>query len=129
MAAPPTGQRCGNGLALPCLVPADACAAGWHVCGLQGAQVLSNRVTRAECVTPPGRFAAALSDHRCGECGNGGGFGAVCCGASCWVEGGTCVWPDATPWFGLDANNYIMSCAAIHNPLPDTQGVLCCHDG
>jgi hypothetical protein len=129
MAAAPTGQRCGNGLALPCLVPADACAAGWHVCGLRGPRELSDRVTRAECVTPPGRFAAAISDHHCDECGNGFGYGAVCCGASCWVEGGTCVWPDATPWFGLDANRYIMACAAIHNPLPDSQGALCCHDG
>lgn len=126
--APSTGQPCGNGLQRACAVPADACASGWHVCGGSGPLELTQRVTQLQCATQRGRFAAALSDVSCEMCGRGATHGAVCCGTSCKVEGGSCLWRDKTAWFGeTNAIDELNACAEISNAEDkDSIGVLCC---
>jgi hypothetical protein len=126
------GPACGNSLNRPsCSAPADACAQGWHVCGnaVSGPQDLLSRVSEGECLTQPGRWAVALGDYTCASCGDGFGAGAVCCGTGCLVQGGDCLWPGRTPWFGLKKDNYVNACGSIEQPEMSTEvGVLCCHD-
>jgi hypothetical protein len=58
----PTGQACGDD-AGKCAVPADLCADGWHVCGVEGKPSdLTQRVSVDDCHNAgPGRFNAAVS--------------------------------------------------------------------
>ena len=63
---------CGDGSAM-CGVPADACAAGWHVCGDAGLpDDLTSRITAAQCdnagTTNQVSFVAAMS--HCDTCLN-----------------------------------------------------------
>jgi hypothetical protein len=126
--APKTGGKCGNSLS-SCGVPADACALGWHVCGdhPSGPADLTTRVSHDDCYAQLGRWAAALGDHSCADCGPSS-TGAVCCGDICPQQEGSCLWPGMTGWFGV-INDVINTCSASENPhaLPDI-GVLCCRD-
>lgn len=136
-----TGAACGNDIAsnAPCHVPADICAAGWHICGTSGAVAEVKQLTVDQCASAGGgRYVTAIShcltqDTRCvydtapdaiyqcfptGWCSE-----AVCCGAQC-TQTGACpdgVWPGATHI----AKGVDQGCGAI-----DAQraggGVLCC---
>jgi hypothetical protein len=126
MRAPKTGASCGDNRGA-CVVPADACAAGWHVCGddARGPEDLSSRVSHAECYAEKGNWAVALGDHSCTDCGSTSS-GAVCCGDGCVQQQGDCVWLDATGWFGV-VHDVINLCSAIANEDPSIHvGVLCC---
>jgi len=121
---------CGNSLG-GCRVPVDACAAGWHVCGdaPSGPADMTSRVTEQACNSEKGRFAAALGDHSCNDCGSGDGHGAVCCGDGCVMQKGSCLWPSRTGWFGI-VNGFSNYCASAVNPIASQNiGVLCCKDG
>ncbi|MET0339624.1 MAG: hypothetical protein ABW252_01410 [Polyangiales bacterium] len=118
---------CGNGLG-GCRAPVDACAPGWHVCGaVDGPADVTARIAQADCVAQPGRFAIALGDHSCTDCGERAS-GAACCGAGCLLQGGDCLWPDATAWFGALGESRNL-CREIENPLVRADvGVMCCRD-
>src|SRR5206468_1106909 len=62
MRAPATATACGNDLGV-CPVPADMCAAGWHVCSSTGAvSDLTRRLTMDQCDNAGGgRYVAAIS--------------------------------------------------------------------
>lgn len=101
------------------------------MCGnaVNGAQDLLSRVTEDECLGQQGRWAAALGDYSCTRCESGFGAGAVCCGNGCLVQGGDCLWPGRTPWFGLKEDNYVNSCGDIVQPQASNDvGVMCCRD-
>lgn len=125
LADPATGAPCGDGLG-PCAAPADACAAGWHVCRAPELRKLDP----LQCLSAGvGQFLAAASICAAeGACGaadaclsEGTCAPAVCCGTLC-APSDTCddgVWQDLT-WRSTDA------CAALgSNPV---RGVLCCPD-
>jgi hypothetical protein len=133
MRAPRTGKPCGNSLgdAWTCGSPADACAAGWHVCGNSpaGPDDIRMRVSQQACAQVPGRFAGALGDVSCTECPSGsGGSGAVCCGATCVNQHGDCIWPGATPWVGIVDGNADKCSANTQLRRIADWGVLCCRD-
>jgi hypothetical protein len=108
----PTGAACGDD-AGGCAAPADACAAGWHVCGASGAIADLRQVGPEQCEQAGGgRFSAALShcetqsgcaydtrpegDYACFE--SGWCSEPVCCGGDCG-DFGACtdgVWPGKT---------------------------------
>jgi hypothetical protein len=134
--APPTGKACGDELG-PCLVPADLCAPGWHVCGASGAVRELRAVSPADCEQAGGgRFAAAISHCKTQSgCAVDDSPGAiydcypsgwcsepVCCGRNCG-EFGSCrsgVWQDHTHIpFGVD-----QGCASTD--ARRAGGVLCC---
>lgn len=124
---------CGFELERPCKSPADACARGWHVCGIPpfGAEDLRSRLTAEQCNGEPGSFGnaalvAALGDQACEPCNTTMGKGAVCCGKSCVQQKGSCVYPDATAWYGAYAS-VAQLCAAISMKTAES-GVLCCLD-
>ena len=122
-------ERCGNS-AGKCKVPADACAARWHVCGstAEGAADLSARVGQKDCSSQIGSFAAALGDQQCRPCTDQNSLGAVCCGTKCVDQKGSCLWPGATAWFGV-RNGVSQVCGRIENPTVSIElGVLCCRD-
>ena len=142
----PRGQRCGDDVG-PCVVPADVCASGWHVCGRSGRSTdLSLRLSADEChEAGPGRFIAAFShapSDEIGECPTGPipvmpcseqGLGAepACCGSDCRF--GLCknaVWKHGTPisWApeDSDAGKLAEGCRRITSPT--NGGVLCCSD-
>lgn len=123
-------ERCGNS-AGGCVVPADACATGWHVCGNANdiAADLTSRVGLQDCLAQPGSFAAALGDIACRPCTDQNSAGAVCCGSKCVQQNGNCAWPGQTPWFGVrDGTRQV--CGRIENPTVSVEiGVLCCRDG
>ena len=132
--APPTGAPCGNNRG-PCAVPADACAAGWHVCGASGQVAeLYSRMPPAECDGLTGTFVAAVS-----HCGNPTAppctydvplpcldalttcAEPVCCGTGCSLP--SCadgVFPGATR--KADTISCGMALASA------VTGVLCCRD-
>ncbi|MEW5848230.1 MAG: hypothetical protein AB2A00_05420 [Myxococcota bacterium] len=126
--APRSGVACGNDFGGFCNAPADACAVGWHVCGNapQGRCDVSLRVTAEQCANQTGAFVSALGDLSCEECSPGSG--AVCCGDGCVQQNGDCVWPDATPWYGV-INGHINTCGDIEQIwTAETRGVMCCRD-
>lgn len=130
MRAAPTesAAACGNSLGVDCIVPADACATGWHVCGTPpyGPLEISNKLTVDECDTQPGRFAMALADTECERCTDGvAGTGAACCGVDCVRSNKDCVFERRTSWFGWDPSGRIGVCGAAQS-TGEGQGVMCC---
>jgi hypothetical protein len=129
MRAPKTGTVCGNAITLRCPVPADLCAAGWHVCGTPPYEPteISAQITNAQCTgETTGSFLAALGDQECEPCSSTG-FGAVCCGSTCVQQNGSCVWTNATPWAGV-VGTHADLCSDVYNTYPTTWGALCCLD-
>ncbi|MEM6290015.1 MAG: hypothetical protein AAGA54_02085 [Myxococcota bacterium] len=136
----PTGKACGDD-GDECTVPADACAPGWHVCGMEGkSDDLKTRTTQKECDNAgPGRFNAAMSHSPTDEidpcpritkntdlpCVQAGiGAEPVCCGNDCL--GGKC--KDAV-WKGKTriSRGTTEGCGAVTSDR--NGGVLCCYDG
>jgi uncharacterized protein (TIGR02722 family) len=137
-----TGAPCGDDLG-PCAEPADACAAGWHVCGRDGnVNDLFGRVSATDCeqAAPGGIFSAGMShcaaqqgckyglpvpSARAFPCFKDGWCSEpVCCGHGCGT--GTCpdgVWPGKTHI----AQGTDQGCARISSKRAG--GVLCCKDG
>ncbi len=136
----PTGKVCGDD-GEACTVPADACAPGWHVCGIEGkSDDLKTRTTQKECDNAgPGRFNAAMSHSPTDEidpcpritkntdlpCVQAGiGAEPVCCGNDCLS--GKC--KDAV-WKGKTriSRGTTEGCGAVTSDR--NGGVLCCYDG
>lgn len=132
---PPTGHACGDDLG-PCAVPADACAAGWHVCGASGQLAEISAIGGDACERAGGgKFVAAIShcktqsgceyaDPKTGsyDCFKDGWCSeAFCCGSDCGT--GSCpsgIFPDHTHIaIGTD-----QGCAAIRPSR--ARGILCC---
>jgi len=135
----PTGKACGDD-GEKCAVPADLCAAGWHVCGVNGkAKDLTDRAAAKDCDNAgPGRFNAAVS-HSISEeidpcpkitaattlpCFQAGlGSEPVCCGNDCL--GGKCkdgVWKDKTKI----SRGTSEGCGAVTSE--SNGGLMCCAD-
>jgi hypothetical protein len=134
--SPRTNRTCGDDAGL-CAAAADACAAGWHLCGDSGAVSDLLRVTPDQCEhAGGGRFVAAMShcktqsgcvyepaqtaSYACftdGWCSE-----PVCCGNDCG-QFGVCadgVWPAKTHIpVGTD-----QGCGKIGSSR--ARGVLCC---
>jgi hypothetical protein len=122
-----------------CGAPADACAAGWHVCGHGGALAEIRAITADQCESAgAGRYSAAIShcrtqsgceyDESWGasyECFESGWCSeSVCCGADCG-DFGACrggVWPDRTHI----AQGVDQGCGRTTSHRAG--GVLCCRD-
>ncbi len=136
----PTGKACGDDGA-ECAVPADVCAPGWHVCGMEGkSDDLKTRATQAQCDSAgPGRFNAAMSHSPTDEidpcpritkntdlpCVQAGiGAEPVCCGNDCLP--GKC--KDAV-WKGKTriSRGTTEGCGAMTSDR--NGGVMCCYDG
>jgi hypothetical protein len=136
----PTGKACGDD-GEKCAVPADVCAPGWHVCGVEGkAKDITDRTTAKDCDNAgPGRFNAAVS-HSISEeidpcpkitaattlpCFQAGlGSEPVCCGNDCL--GGKCkdgVFKGKTQI----SRGTSEGCGAVTSN--SNGGVLCCADG
>lgn len=134
-----TGASCGDD-SLACPTPADACAVGWHVCGVEGDVAdLRRHVDGVGCneAAGPGRFVAALSHcARRNVCNlkltEGGelpcleaGYCAepVCCGDDC--AAGEC---RDTVWHGATriAKGTDQGCGAATSDR--NAGILCCQD-
>jgi hypothetical protein len=136
----PTGKACGDDGA-ECTVPADLCAEGWHVCGMEGKpDDMRDRASAKNCDNAgPGRFNAAVSHSPSDEidpcpkitktttlpCVQAGlGSEPVCCGNDCLS--GKCkdgVWKGRT----RISRGTTEGCGAVtseRNP-----GIMCCYDG
>ncbi len=137
MRAAATGAACGDDLG-PCGAPADACAPGWHLCGVDGGLAEIDAIGGESCASAGGgRFVAAAShcatqsgceyaDPATGryECFESGWCSEpICCGDDC--QFGSCpggVWPEQTKIaIGTD-----QGCGAIGSSR--ARGVLCCRD-
>ncbi|GAB4212745.1 MAG: hypothetical protein OHK0013_35840 [Sandaracinaceae bacterium] len=136
--APRSGGACGDTLGL-CGVPADACAAGWHVCGASGSVEEVRRIGAEACEhAGGGRYSAAISHCLTQEgCSYDDGPSAryecfaegwcsepVCCGDDCG-DFGACtsgVWPDRTHI----AQGTDQGCGRTSSVRAG--GVLCCKD-
>lgn len=132
--ATPTGAACGDDLG-PCAAPADACAAGWHICATSGDVTELLVISGAGCRSLMGRFVAAashcaVSDPACGypaagqfTCPSAGldCTQPICCGSGCdspaCIDG---VWPGDTHENASDGP----PCGAL--PASTVDGVLCC---
>jgi hypothetical protein len=112
-------------MGVDCSVPADACGVGWHVCAAPpyGATDLSEKVSVEQCAGQPGKYAAAVGDRACEVC-NEQAYGAACCGTACIQGNASCVFPQATAWFG-SVNGRLGLCGGLVAAHPN-QGVLCC---
>lgn len=121
----PTGTPCGNSLG-ECIVPADACGPGWHICARPpyGPSDVSSKVNLSQCMSLSGEFAFAVDAFACEPC-SASGFGAACCGDPCVQQNGHCVFPNQTAWFGILDDHYNL-CSDIVASYPGFQGVLCC---
>ncbi|MFT3696359.1 MAG: hypothetical protein QM831_24680 [Kofleriaceae bacterium] len=132
-----TGAACGNDVT--CAQPADACAAGWHLCGLAGDPgEISSRVSASQCLGEAGLWVAAM-----GHCNNYNNsicnyqsYGCyatdidcsepVCCGEGC-STGNQCkdgVWSEGTRAAATLETQSGVACGAFTSGLAD--GVLCC---
>lgn len=129
LGAPPTRAACGDGLG-GCAGPADACAAGWHVCA---APRELRALDQASCThAGPGQFlggaSACVGEDACAEptdglscMSEGACSGAVCCGTLCTLGPPACARSAARlPRAGV-------ACGAVESAPP--RGVLCCKDG
>ena len=140
MRAAKSGTACGDDLDQKCDQPADACADGWSICGIDGSpKQISDRADADACLSAgglgSGAYAAGLSHctdplvfcvynepYPCtptGDCSE-----AVCCGPDCSNMIGC---PDGV-YSGATrvAANSIEGCGALG---ADTiTGVLCCKD-
>lgn len=140
MRAAKSGGVCGDDLN-DCVEPADACAAGWSVCGIDGnPKTISDRADANACLTVgglgTGAFAAGLSHctdplvfckydapYPCtptGDCSE-----SVCCGPDCSAKIGCPdgVYPGTTR---VAAANSVDGCGALG--ASTITGVLCCED-
>jgi hypothetical protein len=136
----PTGKACGDD-GEKCAVPADLCAPGWHVCGMDGkAKDITDRTSAKDCDNAgPGRFNAAVS-HSISEdidpcpkitaatnlpCFQAGlGSEPACCGNDCL--GGKCkdgVFKGKT----RISRGPSEGCGALTSN--SNGGVMCCADG
>ena len=139
MRAPTTSQACGDDLQL-CAAPADACAAGWHVCGSNGQPTeLTSRMTQDDCANAGGsndvdaRFAGALShcvDYNMAVCNYAVPRGCasdqacaepICCGIGCRLGVGC---PSGAFASQGVAGTLMNGCGAMN--AVDITGVLCC---
>lgn len=136
----PSGQGCGDDGEV-CDSPADVCAEGWHVCGVDGlASDLQSHTTPAACEREagPGKFVAGMSHgqtqdlcpptpspntefpcYKEGFCSE-----PVCCGEDC--QFGKCrdaVWRGKTP-ISMGKQEGCGSVTSSRNG-----GILCCYDG
>ncbi len=136
----PTGKACGDDGEL-CTSPADVCAPGWHICGVDGkAADLTSHTTVKDCDNAgPGRFNAALSHSTTEEinpcpvikkdevlpCTQSGlGAEPVCCGNDC--AAGKCkdaVWKGKTEI----SRGTSEGCGAV--TADRNAGILCCYSG
>lgn len=128
-----SGTACGDDLGA-CGVPADACATGWHVCGVSGAIAELTVLQPQECTgAGAGRFVAAMSHctNNVGTCEYAATLPCfdqdfcaepVCCGADCFTLQGCIdgVWLGATP---VTADQSA-GCGKL--PATDATGVMCC---
>lgn len=119
---PQTGAACGNGRG-ECAVPADACAPGWHVCGLEGPEEIRNRLAAAVCLGETGSFITAVGATTCGPCES---QPIACCGKSCVAQpGGNCIYPGQTATMGT-VNGFVNVCSSTESGSDRLFGVLCC---
>lgn len=136
----PTGHACGDDGEL-CDTPADVCAEGWHVCGVDGLNSdLKTHTTWHACAEEagPGKFVAGMSHGQNQElcppkptpntefpCFKDGFCSEpVCCGETCSF--GKCrdaVWTGKTK-ISLGKAEGCGSVTSARNG-----GVLCCYDG
>lgn len=131
-----TSAPCGDDLGT-CAVPADACAPGWHICGLAGEPTeLSTRATQDECAAAGAEttdaFVMAMThcaalvsacdyttplgcpaDGVCGE--------AVCCGGGCRSNQGCTM--GVYPLTAI-VGDMTSGCGDLPSAL--VTGVLCC---
>ena len=148
-----TGTACGDDLGVPCPVPEDLCAVGWHICMRDGRSTdLRFRLTSAECKALTQPYVAATNN-----CSNGPDEapGAVGCNTTepygCYPTGwcsappacgptetSQCphaIWPNGTRIFGLHAGKTDNAgCAHISTEVSypgqgKLAGILCCRDG
>jgi hypothetical protein len=132
--SPTTGAACGDDLGA-CAVPADACAAGWHMCGTSGDVRELLVVTAPECLGEQGVFVAASSTCQSAvpsctypapgafPCTGGKAIPCsqpICCGNGCLGVG--C--PDGV-WAGMTTESTI-SYGCGDTPVTGLTGVLCC---
>ena len=140
MRAAKSGSSCGDDLGMQCEQPADACADGWSICGIDGSpKAISNRADANACLTvggvDAGAYAAGLSHctdplvfctyeepYPClvsGDCSE-----AVCCGPACSSAIGCAdgVYPGTTRASSSNA----IGCGALE--IGELTGVLCCQD-
>lgn len=136
----PTGKACGDDGEV-CEVPADVCAAGWHICGSDGqARDLKTHTSWKACQeqTGPGKFISAMSHGQTDElcpppptpstvfpCMDSGICSeSVCCGEDC--QFGKCrdaVWRGKT----MISLGKAEGCGAVSSEA--NGGILCCYDG
>jgi hypothetical protein len=136
MRAPATGAACGDGVG-PCAAPADACAAGWHVCGESGSVAELRALSADACATGgKGAFFGAMStcasqsatctydltsaaNYACYPTSLGCAS-PVCCGTNCGALGGCTggIWPGWT-------HSGTGACGAFAGSNVGN-GVLCC---
>lgn len=131
LAARPTGAACGDALG-PCAAPADACAAGWHVCGAGGDLAELRSLDPVTCSRVAGEFLGASSvcagDDPCVDppatgltcAGDGDCARAFCCGSDFFCS-------DLPPGCGFSATRLTRGpepCA--HATSRPGRGVLCC---
>jgi hypothetical protein len=122
MDAPPTGKPCGSGLGA-CAVPADACAEGWHVCGIFGPDEVRGQLSVTQCQQEPGSFGMALGATSCQPCGS---QPAACCGSRCVSrELGSCLYDKATGTTGV-VEGFANVCNSTQSVDEAVFGVLCC---
>jgi hypothetical protein len=129
---------CGD--ALPCTVPADACADGWSICAADGdTAAFAAALSAAECAgaTPSAKaaFVGATShagaDHECTAGRNHGCHGdwggePICCGSGCVTP--SCpdsIWPGKTIIHIGDGPGGVCSAMSSGGAI---KGVLCCRD-
>ena len=139
-----TGESCGNSLRT-CVVPEDACAAGWHLCMKGGwPGDLASRVSGADCGSPvagTGRFVAGseIGDDTTGPLGcpptppigcrqgeSYWGMEAICCGTACQAPSSGC---DSAVWSATTRSTTPgWDCGNISAGPGGVDGVLCCKD-
>ena len=134
------GAAAACGDALPCAVPADACADGWSICAADGdTAAFAAALSAAECASAsPGAKAAfvgatshAGADHECAAGRNHGCHGdwggePICCGSGCVTP--SCpdsIWPGKTIIHIGDGPGGVCSAMSSGGTI---QGVLCCRD-
>ena len=143
--APRSAANASCGGTVPCVAPADACAAGWRLClgytsAGDTAAALTAAVSASECASgAAGAFVGAMSSARRAPCPatppscdmgcETSTYGAepVCCGTRCQVpscSGG--VWPAPGTRIMMGAGVDHRECGDMSGGFVD--GVLCCRD-
>lgn len=132
-----TGAACGDDTNA-CAVPADACAQGWHVCGVSGRVAELRAIDATDCANAGGgRYSGAIShcltqdgceyDHSPNavyQCFDSGWCSEpVCCGSGC-SETGACtdgVWQGGQTHIPVGTDQ---GCGAMRSDRAG--GVMCC---